>query len=335
MIIDLLLQRIVDARSVTRLTAKLQHIKAAKGLKRNELRTTGTTDQICDSARAAVERGLIEISDVAEVVDELEENGGQHIFLFRCTTGADASNLEAKVAEAFHAKPADPTPAYYSEFPTTNRIYYEPLGHVGRAKQIGKTDFWVRDEDESHEDENVQVTVHRREEARIVNLLIVDPTENLVQVRIGQASYRAPAKQWEKDYKDFLERLDPTVDFGPLIPIPVWRGFRNQVLNRDETYMKVDEAHDMSSSQSIALLRHIGQDIREYPDYNLDDTKFSRDFLNIYWLLNDEKGNEIGVYTNQKKVEVGGHEVCKIWISRHLSKHVLDNVLARILNSIP
>ena len=188
-------------------------------------------------------------------------------FCFRLAE-RDIARLKRLLAKKFRAKPTRATSSIYHRLPSSDHIYHEERDDQFVVKFVGTTSFWVPDEEESREEADRQVLVRTRKESRVVHLLRIYKSR-LLEIRINHASYDAPADQWEKDFHKFLNKVGPIVRLEDLTAIPIWRGFRRQILDRERTYMTVDEAVDSVTKQRISLRREHGADLRDNDDYNL------------------------------------------------------------------
>ncbi len=328
--IELLLNRVESNQAAGRLSDFILGIKERRRLPRDSFRSRGTFQEVCNSVRQAIADRHLSLSDIASFVDEVDENGAQHIFMFNAPSQEFVESTVGAIKDKFTERPSGLDLDWYADLPAKMHLHYEIRGEVVVLREIKKVEYWVIDRNESTETINKQVIVKVKKESRALNLLRIHVDTGLIEIRLARASSQVPHKLWESELKRFADRILPALDFKLLEPIPIWTGFSGQLANRDDTYLKTDEAHDTSTSQRISKIRQAGSDLRDNPDYNLDEDRFLRDKLNIYWIVVSETANEAVVHTIQQRVKFEGQDLGKIYIAQHATDNVIDHVLGTI-----
>src|SRR5690242_18723268 len=107
--IKTLVQRLVDAQAKNKLEALLKKVKTKNNADLQAYKTTGTPDELFDAVQSAIVAGHLTERDVSNLVDSVEENGGQHIFLFTLSDVGKQVLTPAAFENAFPAAPAKPT----------------------------------------------------------------------------------------------------------------------------------------------------------------------------------------------------------------------------------
>src|SRR5207245_1114720 len=95
------------------------------GLGRNEMRSTGTLEELQTAVAGAVIDGHITTAMIRNLTDEVEENGAQHIFLYALTAEGRQQLTSHHFQQRLDAPPHNATAAFYGEQPN-NRIVFDP-----------------------------------------------------------------------------------------------------------------------------------------------------------------------------------------------------------------
>ena len=145
-LLDLLLSRLEAARDKRAIQGLLRAVNEEHGLPRGELRITGRKDDLLHHIRDGVDRGLISVNRLSALVDRLEENGGQHLFLFDLTPEGVAALQAPTFRSAFASMPSSPAPSMYADIPHPPKIYFAQRDDALVIKQIHAATFWEKDE---------------------------------------------------------------------------------------------------------------------------------------------------------------------------------------------
>lgn len=326
-----LLGRLQESRAKRRLESLLKRIKQEQDVPRQTFRASGTIEQLREAVGRAAAEGLISAQDLASLVDEAEENGAQHIFLFDLNEAGKARARSQEFRATLPALPAQPTPAMYAELPGSKRTYLS--ARTGRVvvKQIYKAEYWEKDEEASRtlSNENRRVNVTIRRERRAINLLSLDPVLGRAEVRIDRVRGQLDDSLALDLFAQFKDDLSEVFDFDSLsTPVEIWRAFPAIVADREGTYMSTDGAKDASVSITISNRREneLGTDVRNHPTYAYATDDYVRDTLNVYWLRGGEK-----VHTILSRVP--GTGLSKVYVAAKLEPSLLDYVIERIRQS--
>ncbi len=142
-LLDLLVERLRAASSARALQGLLRAINQEQKLRPGELRVTGTKDELLENARSGCQRGLVPIIRLVQLVDRLEENGSQHVFLFDLTEkGLHALTAEA-LKSTFPLLPHEPPRELYANRPKDSvQLSERPDAIV--VKQVYTATYWSR-----------------------------------------------------------------------------------------------------------------------------------------------------------------------------------------------
>jgi hypothetical protein len=304
------------------------------------MRTTGSVEELENALQGAVVDGLIETAEIKALVDEIEETGGQHVFLFKFTVAGRAALTSAVLSERFSAPPNNVTPGFYADRPRTTCVFIGNRPNQLVVKEVYTGEFWEIDEDASEDTPTRKTRVTVLRERRAVNLLRILSSGD-VEVRIDRLRGANDSALAMAGLAQFKDRLSPTVDFDTHFePVAVRAAFPAMVAAEDETVMLTDRATDASASQGFASRRDSpvrGTDIRKHPNYRLRGNQYVRDSLHIYWKIDGRE--EDPAYTIISAIDVDEHdsddaaaavEYTKVYFSAKLSPAELDYVIARI-----
>jgi len=287
-----LLQRIFAAHGTSKLADCLKRIKGSdEQIPRSAFRTTGTREQLEEAARTALQSGYLSNQDLAKIVDTVEENGGQHIFLFRLT----AAGRKALTKTAMQTAKPEPeaSTVLYSDSPTTRLFFVDREDEGFGLKQVLTSEYWELDRDRSKDTENERVTWYVKRRRRAVNLMLVRPEAEELEVRIDRVRSGQDDRLATRNYQTFESAMvglfDRAKHTEQLLFTP--SQFAKMVAAKGETYMTVDEAEDGEFSQRISNTRERtkGTDVRDYERWGLSGKGFKRSSLNIYWRIGDDE----------------------------------------------
>src|SRR5258708_6992277 len=132
---DSLVKRLLDLSAKAKVERFLAGAKVAAAAKRNAFRTKGTREEIRHATAQAVTTGATTVEDLARLVDEVEENGAQHIFLFDRTPHGKRRATRSKLLDAFPAAPQRPTESLYADLPAARRTLVRDDGGTVVVKE--------------------------------------------------------------------------------------------------------------------------------------------------------------------------------------------------------
>lgn len=330
-LLEPLVRRLREARAKSRLQAFLKRIKKEQDVPVRKFRSSGTIEQLIEAVEIAARDGLISATDLAALVDEVEENGGQHVFLFDLTPAGIARARSRALKDAFQTLPAQPTPGMYADLPAASRVYFVKREDTIVIKQIFRASYWEKDETRSYERDNERATFIVRRQRRAINLLRLEPRTGRAEIRIDRVRGQMDDRLAMSLLADFQNSLKGAFDFQSLVtPLEIWRGFPRIVKDRTRTYMSTDGARDASVSVNISNRREKseGGDVRDHRHYRFSGTDYSRDTLNVYWF---EPGNEDEKFHSiLSREEVNGQAVGKVYVAAKLTPAQLAYVLDTI-----
>ena len=326
-----LLDIIFDARAKSKLEQMLAEVKDRRHLPRS-FRSTGTTDDLRISVQEAVNKGHLSLDELARLVDQIEENGGQHIFLFNRTPEGRRRLTRDNIANAFADLPARPTAALYAAIPSSTRTYYKPDPNLLIVKQIRPASYWERSGSWTDQPGGERTISEHQVHRRAVNLLVINPANDEVEIRIDRVRGGKYDDLAIAYCGDFLDTLKHVLRIGEHIePIPIWEHFNEIARDRTDTFMNVDASADPAVKQRMSNRREgsYGTDVRDHPDYVMDQKTYVRDFVNIFWNIDSDSGSKL-IYTALNKVEVQDHECGKVYVSAKSEPSELEHVITRI-----
>jgi hypothetical protein len=303
-----------------------------------EFKVTGTPAELATAVQAAIIDGALKESEIVELVDALEENGGQHIILFDISDAGKKALTPKAFVKAFDPF-EKPTEAFYSQYPPGKQIRYELReGRVIVVKQVFTTQFWRRNESDTEETDTRRTVVYDRVRRRSINLFLFDTETGRIEVRVDHVHGKDDklAQQLFLAFRDDLLKL---VDFEDhLIAVDVSRAYKGIIGARDETFMSIDEAFDGSASMRFAKMREAaaGRDIRDHPGHAkaIIEKSVGRNAVRVYWLIgkNDDQRR---VHTIVSTMDYEGKDgdtltFGKAYVPAKIDPKDLDHALARI-----
>ena len=248
-----LVRHIAAARGKHKLEGLLRETRDRLGLGR-AIRVTGSLAELGNSVQGAIVDGHIAVQTIRDLVDEVEETGGQHIFLYRLTPSGRGNLTDERLAGAFQAPPQGVTLDYYGDEPQRQTNFLVRVGKL-IVKQVYTAEYWETNEDESERGATRRVTVQELRRRRAVNLLVVDPLADEAEIRIDRVhgNYHDLMLAELGRFEQTLASVsDVTEDLQPLA---IRANFRALVQDRHNTYMAVDRAQDPSVAQTISSRR--------------------------------------------------------------------------------
>jgi hypothetical protein len=305
-----------------------------RGARGADFRTGGTREQVAEAVRQAVHGHHLTSHRLAELVDSLEENGAQHIFLYGLSDEGAAALSARQLARRLPGAPHAPTEAYYAEQPQT-RTHFENRDGILYIKHIYVAEYWERNETESSETAERRVTVLDKVRRRAVNIVRIRPASRDVEVRIDRARPLHDTTLALALFDQFKASLNGIVDFETHVRTsPIWRGFHEIILARHETYMATDEGYDPAVAQRLSNRRggRLGTDIRDHQNFRPDNT---RDHLNVWWKLpgaagGDEDARYLHSIMSRLPARGNDQELAKVYIGAKPEPADLEHALNRI-----
>lgn len=343
-----LLNRLYDVHEKKKVQDLLRVAKKRPGVKPTDFSVTGNREDIRQSIKTAIELGYLSSGDLARLVDSVEENGSQHIFLFTLTDEGRRELTAERLRHAFPETPDLPLQALYRDRPTSPHAVFRLRDDVLSIKEVRTFEYWVYDEGASSTDTQRRTVTYQKKRERGVNVFQIDRARGLAEVRIDRVGQRMDDQMALDVLKDFERTLiegGHGPGPGPIDPlrhlscIPVSKAFGRILQATDETYMAVDEARSASIIHRISNYRAgtAGKDVRLLPQYDMDSKDYSHDRLNVYWRI-PSTGKLVHTILAKAAVPiVGGNgktvQYCncgKIYIPNRLEPAELRHVIDRI-----
>ncbi len=328
-----LVDRISKARGKRKLVDLLRSVKEAHDLR---IRTTGTLEDLEAALTGVVLDEHLSLDSLRAVVDEVEENGAQHIFLFKLTDAGREALTPRRLANAFPAPPANLTQGFYGETPRRHTVFIGDRPGQVIVKEVHTGSYWELDEDESEDGPTRRVRVTVLRQRRAVNMLRIFPATGDAEIRIDRLKGSNDTKIALEGLDDFTTRLAAVLDMqGHLTPVDVRPSFPTMVAAEGETFMLTDHASDASARQIISSRREgptRATDIRKHPNYQLKGNGYVRDALHIYWKVAgaDDRLVFSIISAVQPDDTDDDTEYAKVYVSAKVEPGDLDYVIARI-----
>jgi hypothetical protein len=279
-----LVDRILQAKGKTRLQ-KLLKDRKEKSDGRAKFATTGEPDALNKSVDDAITGGFLMEADLAQLADELEEIGGQHVFLFRLTDKGKGELTFDYLRASFNEH--QPSLAYYDELPATADVEWLERDGKVYLKQVHTATYWELDRKKSVWTDEVRHRIWEKIRRRAVNLLLLDPVNATVEICIDRLRGEDDEKLAERELSEFLKAIEPAIrQEDHFEPVRVRHCLGTIVAETlDETFLNSDGVYDEEVSHRMSNRRKgtRGQDIRKNPGYSLADADYDRDGLKIYW----------------------------------------------------
>lgn len=322
---ELFLRRIAEQRAKSR----LQDVLIAANEKLPEarrIRVTGTHEELAVAVVEAVEEGSLPLEQLATVVDEIEENGGQHIFLFSLSDVGARELTASRITRPFGPEPTNPTLDFYRDRPKVHFVQ-GVRDNLPVVKRISTAEYWEKNIDESEESADRRVVVFDKRELRACDMLILDVANGTLQIRIDRVRNAMDDRMGVQRLNEFLDGVGVLDIEKHLVPLPLRAALNKIAQARDETYMSVDEAYDELANVKFANIREqTTSDVRDHPDYALGSMACVRRWLNVFWLHQGQK-----LHTILNVVSFGdGLELAKVYVPAKLKPADLRHVLDRI-----
>lgn len=336
--IETLVRRLYLAGAKGKLEQLLRDVKTEHDLGKKLFRVTGTQEELGESVQAAINAKVLTAARLSALIDEVEENGRQHIFLFRLTPAGLNELTEAELS-SHPNPPAEPTEAFYADEPSARRTYFVRRGPRVCIKQVYLAEFWQL-EGQDKVSATHRIRTWKRITVRAVNMMLVDRAARTAEIRIDRVrTDRLDNTLALKSLAEFVDSIDNPLDVQTqLQTTPIWHGFAGIVgegTGDGETYMNHDKPSDATAEHSLSnhRARRGGPDIRTHPQHP-KEAGLLRDSLSVYWRLPEglaPEGSEAYVYTflsRVRKSDVG--ELGKVYVGATLSPGQLDHVIARV-----
>jgi hypothetical protein len=333
MLVDKLIERFFEIDAKYRVEEFLKKIQEGNHLTSRELRTTDSVEDLKVALREAVNAGHLTVSDLADKVDELEESGNQHIFLFELTEDG-ANQLTDARTRRYKIPETAPVESAYELHPTDRLTWHHDRDGRLILKQVFTASFWQANSEESTRTEEREVLVYDRVKRRAVNFLVVHTARKRAEIRIARVEgFQDSDPKALVRFQDFLKRLAPFLDMERhLVATPIWKAFRAIASNREEVRFAWERATDPSATLTYSdrLLGRTGVDIRDHPDYRLSDAKWARKEVRPRWKRGSgPHAQEIATRLTEveldEDVRVGKVEIAKV-LDRDSLKYVIGRI---------
>lgn len=328
-----LVKRISQARGKRKLMDLLRVVKERHGLR---IRTTGSAEELEQALTGVVLDRHLSLDEVRSLVDEIEENGAQHIFLFKLTDAGRRALTSQRLLAAFGTPPATVTAGFYGDTPRRQTVFVGDRPGVLVVKDVHTGSYWELDEDASEDAPKRKVRVTVLRERRAVNLLRIEPQTGKVEIRIDRLKGSNDQNIALDGFDDFTTRLANVLNLEEhLTPVDVRTAFPAMVAAEDETFMLTDHASDASSRQAITSRRERASratDIRKHPNHRMKGNQYVRDSLHIYWNIDRDEDNRLFTIVSavKPKEDVPDLEYAKVYVSARVEPGELAYVLARV-----
>jgi hypothetical protein len=345
----LLAERLLSLYGKETLSSILAEIKTQPKVKRSAFRVSGVTNQeLLEEIPKALEFARDLPERIASAIDRIEENGAQHVFLFRFATSGRGAVTRARF-QSIAELPDVPPPSLYSGIPSSPKLYRRESKTKLLLKQVRRATYEEFDRESA--EAGGRAVYYRTVETRAVNVMRLDFASGEAEIRIDRARNRQDDELAIKLFELFVDDLRKAIDFDALESfdaVSVWTPatFGRMLDARNETHMSADTFRDPSVRMNITSLREEdkGKDIRDHPSWLRNA---ERKFLRIYWNVPVEEGdkeeadNPIRLHTVVSSVEVtakapepGGpisrHRVGKVYVAARTSPKKIEHATTRI-----
>jgi hypothetical protein len=306
MLVDSLIERLFAAEANKKVADLLRSIRDDHGLTSQQLRITGSEEELKAALRQAITIGALPVNDLAAHVDAVEENGNQHIFIFDMTAGGVAE-LTPQRARGQRISATTPTENAYDAYPGDRLTWHVDRLNRLVLKQIHTASFWRKNDQESTRTEEREVLIYDRVRRRAINMLVIDSSRRRAEIRVSrvEGSLESDRKAVER-LAEFVSRVAPFLKLEEhLTPTPIWNAFFAIATNREEVVMHWDRAAEARLSVTLSdRMLGRGGDVRDHPDYRLHGQKWARKELRVSWLRGSgEDSEEIAVKLSEVKYE--------------------------------
>jgi hypothetical protein len=160
-LIDSLIDRLFAAHSNKKVGEFLRGVRDIRGLTSHQLRVTGSEEELRDAVRQAVNSGALAVNDLAAHVDEVEENGNQHIFLFDLSE-IGIAELTSQRASGKKIPATTRNEMSYEAYPADRLTWHVDRSERLVLKQIYTASFWRKNDGESTRTEDREVVIFDR-----------------------------------------------------------------------------------------------------------------------------------------------------------------------------
>ena len=333
-----LLGRLADAASKEQIQNLLRAVKEEQALRSGELRVSGSKDDLLQHVRDGIASKLLSVGRVATLVDRIEENGRQFLFLFDLTQEGVSALGAPAFRQGFDVAPPGRTPAMYADVPDEPQVYFSEQADALVVKQVHAATHWELDEQRSYTEETERATFQVLRRHRALNMLRVVPETRQAEIRIGRFRANMKDETVGEHLTAFLQTLSPVVDVeGQMRPTRIWDGFQQLASTREGTFMATDSANDPTATVKFSTRRAggVSGDIRDHPDYRLERVDYVRDVLNMYWdtefwVSRRDQFGESGprmVHTVLARFRSDGREYGRVDVPVAVSPEVLTGVI--------
>lgn len=326
-----LVKRFFAARSREQIITVLRLLKDSDDNAKRELRISGNLDDLEKQFSDAVGRGWITTAKLAKMVDEAEENGNQHVFLFNLTEAGLKALTSAIALSRFKRESANPTEALYEALPEQTVFVRATSDDAFIVKEVFTATYWVTSST-THPTDDEEIIVRNRLRQRAMNMLVIDSSQRRAEIRIARIDDRGETiENTVVRLKRFIDLLQPWLSIDDhLTPVPIWDSFPLLQQNRDEVVMPSDKSASSTSNQNMSIRkRGTHADIRDDPDYPKSAATHARTEMRIEWIRGrKEDGDYIPCRLAEFKVDK--RQLAKIEIRARLQMDALSYVIGRI-----
>jgi hypothetical protein len=331
MLIERLVKRLFAAQNREQVVRFLKRIKDGNDDARRELRTSGNLEELETQLVAAVGRGWVSIRELAATVDEAEENGNQHVFLFDLTDAGREHITRGGALRHFREAPHDPVEEAYSDLPTGTVLVRNITAEVFLVKEVFTAAYWIT-RSTTHPSEDEEIIVRERQKQRAMNLLVADTGRSTVEIRIGRIEDRGETRQnLTRRFNDFIARLGRWFDVQlDLVVVPVWDAFPLIQQDRDFVIMPSDRSASATANQLMAVRRR-GQhaDIRDDPDYPANARTYARSEMRLEWIRGAGDNAEY-IPCRISEFAIDEQKFAKVEFRQRIERDALNYVIGRI-----
>jgi len=272
-----------------------QHHKdhARRLLRDHGLAISGSREALLDRVRDAIRRGVIGFDQLVALLDEVEEHGHHHVFLYTLTPPQRTA-----LADIDHVKSLATKHGLATVLNARTRVVdmpSEPVctsvrhdSHRLRMKWVERRVWEEALPGRDRVEGAVRWRALQRHEARAVNTLRVDLAPGEVQLRVSDAG-----KQSRTDYANKLTEYAAAtawlLDWDALQRIPIEHAIPPIKLAEEEVRVRGNTYFTVQGTKASFTSDAADSDVRSDRVYQAGDVAAQRDgqdhrLLNVYWL---------------------------------------------------
>lgn len=291
-------------------------------------------DEIARSLRVAIDAEHLTIEDLYALLDEKEENGGQHIYLFDLTDVGRRDIRARDLAERFGGIDDLSARIRYSPLPATH-TWFEQRGPLLVVKRISTEEYAHPSFFHSRLIDGVEYRSPQPQKRRFVSLLIIDPVSGQAELRIERLGGHN-SKHAQEMFLKIKNELFPTIDLiEHFKSVRVDYGFDGITSNRTETFMSHDAYTDGGFGGRFVRRRDEGGmiDIRDDPGWQstLHRLTVCRKSLSVYWVTENALRLHSVLSTPEILMGINNRlEFGKVFIQEKMSPDQVSHVVNRV-----